>query len=140
MTAYVRGLPEFRAATARLSAAVDGAAAEAVGKGAHLVQGNAQKLLTAKAHGRGTPTPSAPGEPPATVTGNLKRSIQVEGPTMLGFGTYKAQTGPTIIYGRAQELGTDRLPARPYMAPALTAAMPELEALFTEAWRTAMAL
>jgi hypothetical protein len=67
------------------------------------------------------------GEPPMNRTGNLRRSIRGE-KFQSGFGKYEAIVGPTIIYGRAVELGGRYSPPSwkgssavrgfPYMAPA----------------------
>jgi len=67
------------------------------------------------------------GQPPMNRTGNLRRSIRGEKITK-GFGKYEAIVGPTIIYGRAVELGgnfaprswkgTSAMRGFPYMAPA----------------------
>lgn len=67
------------------------------------------------------------GEPPMNRTGNLRRSIRGEKITK-GFAKYEAIVGPTIIYGRAVELGgnfaprswkgTSAMRGFPYMAPA----------------------
>lgn len=67
------------------------------------------------------------GQPPMNRTGNLRRSIRGEKRTV-GFAKYTAIVGPTIIYGRAVELGGEFSPKSwkgttavkgfPYMAPA----------------------
>jgi hypothetical protein len=67
------------------------------------------------------------GEPPMNRTGNLRRSIRGE-KINKGFAKYEAIVGPTIIYGRAVELGgsfaprswkgTSAMRGFPYMAPA----------------------
>lgn len=67
------------------------------------------------------------GSPPMNRTGNLRRSIRGE-KFRTGFGKYEAIVGPTIIYGRAVELGGNWSPPSwsgttavrgfPYMAPA----------------------
>lgn len=69
-------------------------------------------------HRAGTPTPSAPGSPPAIVTGALRASVK-KGRVKSGFNGYEVSIGPTVVYARVQELGSDRLPARPYVAPTL---------------------
>lgn len=68
------------------------------------------------------------GQPPMNRTGNLRRSITGD-KRQIGFGKYTAIVGPTIIYGRAVELGgefsppswkgTSAVKGFPYMAPAL---------------------
>jgi hypothetical protein len=67
------------------------------------------------------------GRPPMNRTGNLRRSIRGE-KINKGFGKYEAIVGPTIVYGRAVELGGEFSPPSwkgttavkgfPYMAPA----------------------
>ncbi|RMI47609.1 hypothetical protein EBO15_01525 [Actinomadura harenae] len=76
-------------------------------------------------HPRRTPTPSPPGQPPAVVTGTLRRSVITQVPTG-GAGRWIGSVAPTAVYSRIQELGgaTGRghhvlLPARPYVAPAV---------------------
>ena len=61
------------------------------------------------------------GQPPMNRTGNLRRSIRAEKKTE-GFAKYSALVGPTIVYGRAVELGGaptwEPGTKFPYMAPA----------------------
>jgi len=67
------------------------------------------------------------GQPPMNRTGNLRRSIRGE-KFRKGFASYSAIVGPTIIYGRAVELGgryapeswkgTSAMAGFPYMKPA----------------------
>jgi len=67
------------------------------------------------------------GQPPMNRTGNLRRSIRGE-KFRTGFASYSAIVGPTIIYGRAVELGggyapqswkgTSAMAGFPYMKPA----------------------
>jgi len=80
-----------------------------------------QQELGLSSHGRGTPTPAAPGEPPSLITGQLRRSV-----IMRPKGRAHVQVGATAVYARIQELGGDagrghsaHLPPRPYLAAAL---------------------
>ena len=67
------------------------------------------------------------GQPPMNRSGNLRRSIRGE-KFRKGFASYSAIVGPTIIYGRAVELGggyapkswkgTSAMAGFPYMKPA----------------------
>jgi phage gpG-like protein len=126
----LKGLIEFRASVDATVARMDAAVRLATGKAAHLIEQRAKQALTTSSHPRGTPTPSAAGEPPSLVSGTLRRSIAVVGPTAVGFATYRADIGPTVAYGRIQELGGSTahgvLPARPYMAPVFNAASTQL--------------
>lgn len=62
---------------------------------------------------------SAPGEAPASDTGNLARNIRIE----LSGDKLRADIGVHSLlftpYARALELGTDDMEPRPYMQPAL---------------------
>lgn len=78
------------------------------------------KMTIKGSHKKGTPTPSTPGNPPTNITGTLRRSI-VAKTTRKGFAKYEAQIGPTVIYGRAVELGHPRWASGinyPFMAAA----------------------
>lgn len=75
----------------------------------------------------GTWQKATAGQPPMNRTGNLRRSIRGE-KFRKGFAKYEAIVGPTIIYGRAVELGgkyapeswkgTSAMAGFPYMRPA----------------------
>ena len=134
---HMLGVSEFKAALERSVARQAAASREAVAKGAHTIEFYAKQQLSIGSHPKNEPTMSRPGEPPELVSGNLRRSVVVQGPT--GSGTeFTAKVGPTAIYGRIQELGGwtghSHLPARPYMKPALADSAGELRSLFKEAW------
>ena len=57
------------------------------------------------------------GGPPVNRTGNLRRSIKAM-KFRVGFGSYAAIVGPTVIYGRILELGFPNGNKYPYMGPA----------------------
>lgn len=59
--------------------------------------------------------PSAPGTPPNADTGNLDMSIDVR----LDRNRKTVTVSAMAPYAAAQEYGTSKLPARPYMRPAL---------------------
>lgn len=112
---------------------------EAITRAGFEVQREAQRLLSLSSHAPGTPTPSAPGQPPSMISGALRRSITVEPPmhTAEGWSIY---VGPTIVYGRVQELGggPSNLPARPYMAPAWLVVGPKIKDILEDAWSNAV--
>jgi len=147
MSVVLVGVPQFKVALDELVAAAAEATKIAVIKGGHLIQAETQRKLTTSSHAKGTATPSQPGEPPSLVTGQLRRSIRVDHPNRGGDGIWSTRIGPTAVYGRIQELGgvTGRghattLPVRPYLAPALEAAISSgrLGEVFDEAWRVAL--
>ena len=61
---------------------------------------------------------SAPGQPPANFTGNLRRSVDytVNGSHEMRFG---AGNGKNVKYARRLELGGKRLEPRPYLKPSI---------------------
>jgi hypothetical protein len=125
--AIFSGGPEFSAALARIAVAVERAAADAVMKGAHMIE------ASAKAHSSGRPGPNVP-------SGSHRRSIHVEGPTVSG-GQIRADIGPSMIYSRRLELGYDDMTDAlgrvyhqkplPYLDPALAEVTPRLNELIS---------
>ena len=113
-----------------LMARLDDLGRDIANDGLTIVRRNVAVELTRKTHPPGTPTPSIPGEPPALVTGNLRRSAQDRAPQRLARGLWEAALRMTAIYARIQELGgwagrnhSVHLPARPYLAPAVKASV-----------------
>lgn len=76
------------------------------------------KLTESGRHKKGTKTPAAVGSPPAIVTGALRRSVKTFKPERVGFRSYRVLVGPTVVYGRFQELG-EGVPVRPFLGPAM---------------------
>lgn len=137
----LRGIERFVGAVDLKIEQMRRATIAATAKALHMIEKRAKQKLGLKSHKKGTPTPSGPGEPPALVTGNLRRSITVMGPEPVTPNSWRGQVGPTAVYGRVQELGgpTGRgtLPARPYLEPSYEELQGEIRDLFVEAWRTA---
>lgn len=139
----LHNLDAFDASFDALTDALAAATGPATAKAAHLVEGRVKRKLKRKAHKKGEPTNAAPGEPPATVTGTLARSERVEGPEEIGFGHYVAAIGPTVIYGRIQELGGKAgrgatLPARPSLFPTMDESGKDIDRIASEAWRAVL--
>jgi len=113
----------------------------ATAKALHLIEKRTKEKLGLKSHRKGTPTPSGAGEPPALITGNLRRSITVTGPEPLTANSWRGSVGPTAVYGRVQELGgpTGRgvLPARPSLQPSYGELQEEIRRVFVAAWTEA---
>lgn len=145
------GADAWVAAVERLRARLHEATDHAVDDGLALIQRGAQQNLTHFTHPPGTPTPSAPGDPPALISGALRRSIKARR-TKHGPVQYEGGVGPTIVYGRIQELGgrlgvnprhgmwrtPGFLPPRPYLRPAAFNAAPKIRKLFADAWSAAI--
>lgn len=118
---------------------IDLASGDGVGDAAHYLEGQIRQELSRTSHPRGTPTPSPPGAPPSLISGALRRSAQVEGPTRTGRGQWSSKVGMEIVYAAVQEQGGgNNLPARPYMAPALATSLPAMGALIERAWAGAL--
>ena len=83
-------------------------------------------------HKPGTPTTATRGGKPASITGNLRRSIHTE--IKQGFGNYVAEVGPSMIYSRRVELDYDY----PYMRPAYVAMRPRANNIFSAAVKRRM--
>lgn len=62
-------------------------------------------ILSLTSHPPGTRTPSRPGEPPALITGNLRRSVTHSPPAETGAFTFTCLVGPVAVYARIQEYG-----------------------------------
>lgn len=125
-----------------LMARLDDLGRDIANDGLTIVHRNVAIELTRKTHPPGTPTPSIPPEPPALVTGNLRRSAQDRMPQRLGRGIWEAALRMTAIYARIQELGgwagrnhASYLPPRPYIAPAVRVAAPQVRARALERLR-----
>lgn len=139
----VIGLSDVTAALAAIQARAEAAAVTIVQRGSAIVEAEAKKQFT-QAHTRDTRTPSRPGEPPAVITGTLRRSIAAD-PVRLDGTVAKGAVYPTAVYSRIQELGGitgrghhTRLPARPYMQPARKHAEDQLEVVAVTEWGLAL--
>lgn len=149
----VTGRPEWKAAIDAIKAELHPAAERAVARGLDEIQRAALVTLSRTSHPPGERTESAPGEPPAWVTGHLARSYEQRGPDWLSSDVVEGRIGPTAVYARIQEYGGDvyainypqlgnpevgffgdhvHLPARPYVEPAVREARPEIEAIWRE--------
>ena len=138
---------DFEAQIDAIIAAATAAAEATVTNGAHLIERYAKSNF-GPAHAKGSP--KSVFDKPQSVTGTLRRSITVLSVTKVGSGEFQATVAPTVIYGRRTELGfhgTDSLgrnynnpgePAYPYLTPAVTKAIPDLQILFTNAWNTSL--
>lgn len=138
MSVVFHGIDKVIAAVDTKLAAMSAATRTATATAIHTIEAATKDKLALASHTAGTPTPSAPGDPPALVTGTLRRPIQVTGPEDLGGGRWLAQVGPTTIYGRIQELGGETrgrtLPPRPYLEPAFVESLPAVKTIFQAAF------
>lgn len=129
------GVDEFKAGLDNAVADAYKAGQRGTNAAAALVDKTTKAKLALKTHRRGEPTNSAPGEPPALVSGQLRRSVLIVPAEPMGATAWVARVGPTAVYARIQELGGQlganprhgmwrrgtegSLPARPYLEPAV---------------------
>jgi hypothetical protein len=133
----VFGVSEVKAALDRIVAQSTAASVRIVKRAEAVVEANAKRQLKLKGHKRGTPTDSAPGEPPSTISGTLGRSIRSDVPSLSGF-VATGRVYPTAVYARIQELGGNGLPPRPYMQPGYEASLSRMQEIATEEWGRAI--
>jgi hypothetical protein len=129
----VVGGRRLRAGLKRHIAALDAGLKRGVDKGAREYGRAIRENLRLKTHPVGTATPSAPGEPPALMTGHMMRSVKHRGARRLRAHVFMASTGPTAVQSRIQEKGgwtgashRTYLPPRPYVGPAVRIATPKV--------------
>lgn len=111
-----------------LMVGLDNTVRDIVGDGVTLLHRAVEVELSRLTHPPGTPTPSIPPEPPALVTGNLRRSAQDRIPQRLALAVWEGALRMTAVYARIQALGgwagrnhATHLPARDYVTPAMKA-------------------
>lgn len=98
-------------------------------------------LLVLGTHPRGTPTGSQPGTPPWKISGDLRDSVRVQRARRIGPDRWAGNVGPTIVYGRIQELGgwtgaghRTYLPPRPSLKPAWRLVRPTIPRHMRDGW------
>ncbi|MCX5209820.1 hypothetical protein OG689_11040 [Kitasatospora sp. NBC_00240] len=144
MALKVTGLTDVVKALEGMVARVEAATPLAIITAQSLIEGEARARLSRYSHPRRTPTPAPAGGPPALVTGRLRSSFDMAGPTPAGAGVWLSAMGPTAAYSRIQELGGStgrtQLPARPYLWPSFDAVhhSGRLEDTFHRAWARAI--
>lgn len=130
------GFPKLEKKLGEVGAAFDKAANSSTIDGTFLVHSNAIKSIQMNTDGekvtRYNPkrevSVSKPGDPPNTDTGRLVQSIQFEFVEKTGKQT--GIVGTNLRYGAWLEFGTEKMAARPWLAPALSKAAKEIGAIF----------
>lgn len=148
LTWKLEGSAGLEAALTELGTTRIEAAARAAATGAAaVVASEAKKNLGLASHPKGTPTPAAPGQPPALISGALQNAVHTIDAKQAGFGHYEADVSVDSDYARVQEAGGPSgrggktvLPARPYLAPAVNDHLPELEQVVLDAVLAALTL
>jgi hypothetical protein len=132
---HFEGITEFEGALNALIVRMDLATNAGLTEGGQVVESYAKMGAS-----------GAPG--PNVITGTLRRSIHVEGPSSYGNAGRQIQIGPSVIYGRRVELGfhgDDSLgrhyeqDGKPYLGPALDRVRNTLlPSIFERAWAAAL--
>jgi phage gpG-like protein len=116
-------------------------------KGALYYEGRIKELLTGERSGREYQVPghpgimyraSAPGEPPASPLGDLRKSITHTLPEWMGNEVF-SEVGTSLVYGRILEYGgltgrghAVRILPRPYFAPSWLSAEDIINSILAE--------
>ena len=123
----VSGAGRFAARLGRLADQIEWELQAAVEEGAHDLRREARDILNVAGHG----APSAPGEAPRRQTGTLRDSLNV----VLANNRLSARVGTDLDIGADLEFGTQTMAPRPWLAPAVRAAQPLIQARIEEALR-----
>lgn len=129
----VAGLSELFSAIDRISTEADQVAKSIVTSGAAQTVREAQSNFQGS-HKKGEP--HVGGDGPNVVTGTLRRSIRYTAPERLGMFEYSSQIGPSVVYGRAVELGyaARNMRPHPYFIPAAKNIMARLNGIAATSW------
>lgn len=143
----ITGITEALDALQAMAARVEAATPTALVAASDLTEEHARANLDRTSHRRGTPTPSAPGEPPSRISGTLRDNWEATPPVPLGGGAWTCSLRPTTVYAAIQEHGGNAgrgghtvLPPRPYLRPAVEELIRSgaMEAVFVQAWGAAI--
>lgn len=77
-------------------------------------------------------TASAPGQPPAQATGQLRQSVKTaiegEGRKIIGM------VGTDLPYGKMLEFGTRKMAARPWLRPSWEKSLDKIKSILSRKW------
>jgi hypothetical protein len=132
-SAHWQGIGISEAKLREMAAGANAGAKLIVAKGASLVIRYSQDRFQG-AHAKGQPHIGGTGSGPNVVTGDLRRSIVMDSIMQIGLAHFATTVGPTMVYGRAVELGLRNGANYPYFHPGVEKALPEIEAISTEVW------
>jgi len=120
--------------------AIDDAASKKMAEAVQVVRTQTLETLSGSRSGRTyyvpgtrrTYTASAPGQPPAVATAELKQSVRVavegEGKTVVGM------VGTDTIQGLMTEFGTVRMAARPWLRISFEKVLPKVKSILSRKW------
>lgn len=100
----------------------------------NVLSGQRSGKVYRKPHSKATYTASAPGEPPARRTGNLRMSFAPYTETLQSGKDYTVKAGikSNVDYADILEEGSGHMAKRPYRNPIIEKAKPEVERIFSE--------
>lgn len=127
------GIPEFMGALEKVTRDADAASKMIVHTGSMKLVREAKANFDGS-HKKGQPHQG--GDKPNVVTGTLRRSIRATPVEKTGLFEYSSSVGPTVVYGRAVELGYAPRNMRPfpYFNPAAEKVLPEIRDLAVNVW------
>lgn len=127
---------DFDGSIDEMIANVDKATRAAVEQSSHLFEAEA-KTNFGPVHGKGTP--KTVFDRPQSISGDLRRSIQVIEVRQEGSHAWKSRTAPQMIYGRRVELGFPLgVHDYPYLYPAVMRSLPKVEDILHYYWQSAV--
>ena len=130
----------FRLYTKEITQSIKDTASARMYKAVNEVRNQINVTLSGKRTGRvykvpgtnRTYTASAPGQPPAVATGELRQSIFTE---VRGVGNQvTGRAGTRLPKGIWLDEGTKKMEARPWLERSLERAIPRLREIFEESW------
>jgi HK97 gp10 family phage protein len=131
--ARLRGFDALRQRLSRLARATDDACAQAAASSAAAMAEDIRRSLSPSAANARV---SAPGEPPASHSGRLRRGVRADSDGAAGSVMVGPSTGAP--YAAALEFGTRRMAARPFILPAVASFRARIAAIAAQALRAAL--
>lgn len=126
ISARTVGVDAWTKATVKLTERLMREAEKGVDDGLRMIAREEKSLLRRRSHLPGTPTPSAPGQPPAMISGHLSGSWVTRSTRRIRAHVVHGEAGPSAVQARIQQYGgvtgaghRTRLPARPYLSVAI---------------------
>ena len=129
----VHNIKEVIAALAREGQKAKAASLQGASAVAIALQTEVRKNLNTVQNSSKGPHIGSDGDFPNRRTGTLSRSIAVV--PRQGFGVYKFEVGPTVVYGRILEEGFANGTKYPYMEPSANNLRPRVDMIFLNAVR-----
>lgn len=119
---------------------IDDMAAQRMAEACLHVQNKTKEKLSGSRTGRTylvpgtnrTYTASAPGEPPAVMTGQLRTSIQFR--VKEGGRTVSGEVGSELKKAVELEFGTKKIKPRPFLRPTFQEELPEIKNILSRRW------